>query len=161
MQPERLDVLDAQGNRTGRTVVRGTTLQPDEYHLAVHVWIRNAAGAYLIQQRAFHLADGPGVWATTVGYVLAGEDSRSAAMRETQEELGLLLEPNALRHWQRLTTGWRIQDVWLAEALNEAQAQVVIGPEVAAVLWATKPEIATMIARGAFFGYSYFAELPG
>ncbi len=124
------------------------------------MWLRDEQGMYLIQQRALHLASGPGIWATTVGYVQAGEDSLSAAIRETQEELGLVITAHDLRFFQRVTTGTLIQDVWLVMIPDEPHPTVTIGLEVAAVKWVTKREIEEMIRRQEFFHYSYFAELP-
>ena len=74
-------VVDEQGAPSGRTVARGAPLAPGEYFLVVHVWIRDEAGDYLVQQRAHDRATDPGVWAVTAGYVQAGEDSLSAALR--------------------------------------------------------------------------------
>lgn len=160
MQQERLEVVDASGEHTGRTIVRGTALQPGEFHLVVHVWIRNTRGAYLIQQRALDLADAPGIWATTVGHVLPGEASVAAAVREAQEEVGVELPADSLQHVQRLTTGWRIQDVYLAVLPAELESTVTVGPEVAASSWVSKRDLEDMIRSGEFFAYSYFAELP-
>lgn len=70
---ELCDVIDQFGNRTGRVVVCGTELFPEEFHPVVHVWIRDEDNNYLIQQRALHLKSCPRVWCTTVGYVMSGE----------------------------------------------------------------------------------------
>jgi 8-oxo-dGTP diphosphatase len=80
------DVVDELGMPTGRAVARGTELGPGEFYWVVHVWIRDEAGAYLVQRRALDRPADPGIWATTVGYVLAGEDSLASAIRETSEE---------------------------------------------------------------------------
>jgi 8-oxo-dGTP pyrophosphatase MutT (NUDIX family) len=157
---EMCDVRDESGTCTGRTVARGTILRQGEYYLAIHVWIRDEVGTYLIQQRAPHLPVGPGIWATTVGYVLAGEDSLSGAIRETQEELGIRLLPTQLAHYDRLRTDDRIEDVWLAAIAHDAAVGLTLGPEVSDVVWASKQELSQMIRRGEFFPYSYFGSLP-
>ena len=92
---ELLDLYTANGERTGRTAPRGTPPAPGELYLVVHVWIRDEAGRYLIQQRAHHLPDAPGIWAVTAGHLQAGEDSLAAALRETREEVGLALADGA------------------------------------------------------------------
>lgn len=33
------DILDRNGNKTGKTVERGKPMRQDEYHLVVQVWI--------------------------------------------------------------------------------------------------------------------------
>ncbi len=88
---ELWDILDEDGNATGRTIMRGNELKEDEYHLVVHIWIINNKGEILIQKRSEHLEFAPGVWATTGGSAIKGEDSITAACRETKEELGIVM----------------------------------------------------------------------
>lgn len=38
---ELLEVLDENGNSTGRTIERGKTKGENEYNLVVNVWIKN------------------------------------------------------------------------------------------------------------------------
>src|SRR4051794_21644434 len=111
---EWCDVVDAQGAPTGRTVARGTVLAAGEHYRVVHVWIRDEAGDYLVQQRAHDRPVDPGVWAVTAGYVQAGEDSQSAALRETCEELGLPLRPDQLQRLHQHALDNRVEDIWLA-----------------------------------------------
>jgi 8-oxo-dGTP diphosphatase len=156
---EMCDVLDAGGAVTGKIVARGTVLPAGEYYLAVQVWIRNEAGHYLIQQRAPHMSS-PGMWATTAGYVVAGEASMAGAVREVAEELGLRLLPDHFSHFDRLTMKTQIEDVWIAQVATGALGTPTLGSEVSAWKWASKSEIYQMISRGEFFPYSYFDQLP-
>jgi 8-oxo-dGTP diphosphatase len=156
---EICDVLDEAGNRTGRTVMRGTKLAPGEYYSVVHVWIRNEAGEYLVQQRAPQLDSDPGIWATTVGYVLADEASIYGAMREVREELGIQLSPEQLTRVARHKMDNRIEDVWLAGVTLAAIGVPAAGPEVSNWKWASKTELEKMVGRGDFFAYSYFGTL--
>lgn len=158
---ELLDIRNEAGDLTGRVAARGTPLLPGEYHLAVHVWIRNEIGEYLVQRRALHLLSGPGIWATTVGYVLAGEDSISGAIRETNEELGIQLLPASLKWFSRLVMDHRIEDHWLAEVSKQSIGEPAPGPEVIDWQWASKSQLQQMINRGEFFAYRYFETLPG
>ena len=157
---ELLDLYTANGERTGHTVPRGTPPAPGELYLVVHVWIHDEAGRYLIQQRAHHLQDAPGVWAVTAGHVQAGEDSRAGALRETQEEVGLTLDPAALRLWQQGAFTRRLEHRWLATVTAATCGEPRPGPEVAACRWATKAELRALIPSGGFFEYSYFEDLP-
>ncbi len=156
---EICDVFDESGTHTGRTAVRGTELRQGEYYLVVQVWMRDEMGEYLVQQRALNHISAPGIWATTAGYVLAGEESISGAVREVEEELGLRLSTDDMRRLMRLRMENRIEDVWLA-AVTKASTAPVIGPEVADWKWASKAELQQMIRSGEFFAYSYFDELP-
>jgi 8-oxo-dGTP pyrophosphatase MutT (NUDIX family) len=156
---ELCDVLDETGTPTGQIVARGTILPPGEYYQVVQVWVRNEAGQYLIQQRAQHVSS-PGVWAITAGYVVAGEASLAAAIRETHEELGIQLAPAHLTRFERLRTDDRIEDVWLADVIQADIGVPAPSDEVADWKWASRAEISQMISAGVFFGYSYFARIP-
>ncbi len=85
---ELWDIYDRNRNKTGKTIKRGERLQKDEYHLIVHIWIKNSNNEYLIQQRSEKVKN-PLVWSTTGGSAVAGEDSFTAALREVKEELGI------------------------------------------------------------------------
>jgi 8-oxo-dGTP diphosphatase len=141
-------------------VIRGTKLAPDEFYSVVHVWIRDDNGKYLIQQRAPDLESGPGVWATTVGYILAGEDSISGAIREVNEELGIQLSPAHLRRFGRLKMENRIEDLWLAEVWRNSIGVPTLGAEVINWKWASQAELEQMVSRGDFFAYSYLGNIP-
>lgn len=71
-------------------------LLPGEYHLSTHVWFINSKGQLLIQKRAENKLHMPGVWAACGGAVMAGEDSRAAAVRESYEEMGIIVDPARL-----------------------------------------------------------------
>jgi 8-oxo-dGTP pyrophosphatase MutT (NUDIX family) len=157
---EWCDIYDQRGALTGRAVARGTELPQGEYYHTVQVWIRNERGEYLAQQRAPHLLSAPGMWATTAGYVLAGEESIGGALREVDEELGLQLSLDCLKRFDRLFMGHLMQDIWIALVSRDTVGNPTPGPEVSAWKWATKAEIAQMIEHGEFFAYSYFKMLP-
>lgn len=158
---ELWDVLDATGTKTGRTVVRGHRFGAGEYHMTVHVWIRDRSGQYLIQQRSAEVENGAGVWTPTLGHVLAGETSVSTALRETWEEVGIQLLPDQLVRIHRMITGHVIQDVYLAEVGTDSCGDLDLGPEVSQVKWVSKSEIRSMMGDGPgfFFPYCYFDEV--
>ena len=59
-------------------------------HRIVHVLIFNDQGEMAMQLRSAHVAYCPRHWSTTVGgHVQVGEDYKTAALREYQEELGI------------------------------------------------------------------------
>jgi 8-oxo-dGTP diphosphatase len=153
---EMCNIVDELGNRTGRVVTRGMNLAPGEFYPVVHVWIRDKLSNYLIQQRAFHLASSPGVWAVTVGYMLAGEDSISGAIREVKEELGIQLSSSQLKLIDRHTMENRVEDVWLADISRSSMGSPILGPEVADWKWVSKAELEQMVNQNDFFRYSYF-----
>ena len=156
---ELCDVVDQSGNRTGRVVTRGTKLAFGEYYLVVHVWIRDENDHYLIQQRALHLASSPGIWATTVGYVLAGEESITGAIREVKEELGVQLLPPHFSLLDRHTLENRLEDIWLAEVQRNSIGTPAPGNEVADCRWIARTDLEEMVNQGDCFRYSYHGRL--
>ena len=126
----------------------------------VHVWIRDEASDYLVQQRAHDRPVDPGIWAVTAGCVQAGEDSLAAALRETQEELGLTLLPAHLQRLQQQALENRFEDIWLATVTRAAPGTPQPGPEVADWKWASKAVLSELSSLSEFFGYNYFDRLP-
>ena len=159
LRVEICDIVDELGNRTGRVVTRGTDLAPGEFYPVVHVWIRDEFNNYLIQQRALHLPAGPGVWAVTVGYALAGEDSISAVIREVKEELGIYLLPSHLKKIERHAMENRVEDIWLADISRRPIGTPILGPEVADWRWVSKVELEQMVSQNDFFRYSYLDKI--
>ena len=152
---ELCDVVDQFGNRTGRIVERGTKLEPDEFYLVVQVWIRDEKNNYLIQQRGLQLKSGPGVWATTAGYVIAGEESVDAAIREVEEELGLQLSSSHLKRIDRHVLDNRVEDVWMADVIRDKIGTPTPGEEIADYKWLSRDELEEWVKLGQFFRYSY------
>ncbi len=158
---ELWDVLDEHGEKTGRTIWRGQMLPPGDFHLVVHIWISNEQGDYLIQKRAEHLEWKPGMWAATGGSVIAGEDSLAGALRETHEELGLVLDATYLSRIARLVRfdSNSIVDVWLAEVSGLVVGDLEPGPEVSEVKWVSRSELGHMVSVGDFYRHSYLEWL--
>jgi 8-oxo-dGTP diphosphatase len=156
---ELCDIVDELGHRTGKVVTRGANLTTGEFYLVVHVWIKDENTNYLIQQRSTHLAYDPGVWATTVGYVLASEDSLNGAIREVEEELGIQLLSSQLSLLNRHPMENRVEDIWLAEILSNSIGAPTLGPDVTAWKWVAKDELEQMVSRSEFFKYSYLSDI--
>ena len=82
MAIELLDVLDENGNASGRFHERGKPMNNGEYHLEVSVWIENDNGDYLISQRS-PTKTFPNMWECTGGNAVAGDDSRKLLLLVT------------------------------------------------------------------------------
>lgn len=156
---ELWDILDELGDKTGRTITRGEAMKPGEYYLAVHIWIRNSAGEYLIQKRADDKPLWPGMWAATGGAAVSGEASLQAALREVEEELGFQPDPSRMEFIKRIRrTDW-FTDVWLLKHDVRLEDIVMQKEEVSAVLWATKEQILSMVERKEFVQYGYLQDI--
>lgn len=88
---ELWDIYDSNRVPTGRTEPRGPLVIGD-YHLVVNIWMMNHEGQLLVTRRH---PDRPwgNYWECTGGSALIGETSIQAALRETQEEVGISLNP--------------------------------------------------------------------
>lgn len=159
---ELFDLYNQEGEKLNKTMVRGASNRPGEYHLVVHIWIRNSKKQYLIQQRNKQDDLVLYQWASTGGAVLAGENSQDAAIRETYEEIGLLLDPNQLSLVKRYVieneTANYITDLYLVETEIDIE-QLKLDPiEVKAVKLLTMKEIKDMIQHNQFWDYARLME---
>jgi len=87
---EYLDILDEQGNATGKSETYANIHKLGLIHRTVHVWFLNSRGQLLLQLRTKNKRAYPSHWdISAAGHVSSGQTSLDAAKRETQEELGL------------------------------------------------------------------------
>lgn len=87
---EYWDIYDKEKKLTGRTMERNDWhMQPGEYHLTVLGVVQHRDGRYLITKRVMSKSWAPGWWEVSGGGVKAGEDSKTAVLREVREETGL------------------------------------------------------------------------
>ncbi len=94
---ELVDVLDEFGNKTGQMNKR-LVHERGLWHAGAHVWIYNSKGEVLLQLRAPTKPIYPNTWdISAAGHLLASESHVGAALRETEEELGLKLDPGELK----------------------------------------------------------------
>ncbi|WP_190809041.1 NUDIX domain-containing protein [Flagellimonas sp. S3867] len=95
---ELIDILDENGNSTGRTCLKSKAHLKGLFHPTVHVWFYTCDGSILFQKRAHDKDTFPSLWDVSVaGHIGAGEDFVLAALRETEEEIGLSIESSDLK----------------------------------------------------------------
>ena len=165
---EYWDIYDADGNKTGRLHKRGEPMQEGEYHLVVHVWVVNSNGNFLIQKRIPGTKDISNKWEAVGGHAVAGESSLQAAVREAQEEIGIILDPSNgqlfMRYIEKNPThdGSAFCDVWVFKQdvnIND----VVLNPgEACDAMLANAADITKMVSEGIFRSrncYPYIDEL--
>lgn len=151
---ELFDLYTAEREKTGKTMVRGEKTPAGYYRMVVHVCIFDAQGRMLIQQRQPFKSGWSNLWDVTVGgSATSGDSSRSAAERETLEELGLPLDladvrPSLTLHWED-----GFDDYYLLTREVDLSSLRLQPEEVQAVRWATKAEILRLIDSGEFIPY--------
>lgn len=90
---EHLDLVDESGRVVGTASRSECHSGCPHAHRAVHVFVRNSAGAIFLQKRAVTKRIQPGRWDTSVGgHLASGESYEDAAARELLEELGVCIE---------------------------------------------------------------------
>ena len=94
---ELVDILNADGSQTGRKEMKSVAHKNGLFHPTIHVWLYTSNGYLLIQKRGKDKKSYPLLWDVSVaGHIGAGEDIVQSALREVEEEIGLVLQPQAL-----------------------------------------------------------------
>lgn len=160
MTQEWLDLYDWEGNPTGERALRSSPKQPGRFRLVVEVWIFNARGEVLMQQRSLQKKLLPGAWSPTTGCVQAGEDARTGCCRELEEELGLQVAPEELelvehRRSRELGTLCDVFFLFQGPAVSQLRLQK---EEVAQVRWMPVEEIEGLIRDGKTYTYPGLME---
>jgi len=164
---ELWDIYDKNRRPTGKTILRSDFFErnnadyPDEYHIAVHIWIKNSEGRLLISKRTPN-KNYPLLWACTGGSVLAGEDSLSAALREVKEELGINLDIDRGHLYKSIKREVcnDFCDIWLFEYDCEMKDIVFQKDETCDAMWASGDEIMEMIYSGKFIPIDNMQYIP-
>ena len=101
---EYFDIVDKNGNLTGKKKLRSLVHRGGDLHKAVHVWILNSENELLIQKRSESKDTYPGHWTFSVGgHVSSGKTSKETVVRETKEELGVEISSDDIDHIFSLT----------------------------------------------------------
>ena len=147
--PEEIfDIVDLQDQVIGQASRRETHARQLR-HRAIHVLIFNCQAELLIQKRALNKDSYPGCYDSSAsGHLNAGENYAVAAVREVEEELGLVLPIAALQPQFKLDacadTGWEF--VWVYTV--HSAAPVVPNPaEIESVTHMTRREIESLLAN--------------
>ena len=155
---ELWDVYDEDRNLTGRLHRRGDPMPEGDYHLSVHVWIRNSRGEFLNTKRSPNKGY-PNMWENTGGSAVAGDDSLSAALREVREETGLVLDPEKGERIIEMKGKDYFADVWMFRQDFDLRNVVLQAGETCDVRWATRAQIEADMQNGMFVPVKCFEEI--
>jgi len=98
MSKEYFDILDENGNKTGKIKLRSEVHRDGDWHKGVHIWIINDKGEILLQRRCATKDSNPNMLdISSAGHLSAGDDSLSRAIRELKEELNLDVDKEELQ----------------------------------------------------------------
>ncbi|MGB5190953.1 NUDIX hydrolase [Robiginitalea sp.] len=102
---EIIEIWDASGKPTGTTALKSEAHKHGWFHPTVHLWLYTRMGQVLLQKRAAGKDTFPGLWDVSVaGHILSRETPMEGVLRETQEEIGLVLEAQQLEFLGRFTS---------------------------------------------------------
>lgn len=158
---EYWDIVDRDGNPTGRRIKRGRlSLKRGEYHPVVHIWIFYN-NRFLIQKRSSDKHPMAGEWAATGGAVISGESPRMAAKRELSEELSIDTDENALSFVARMARKSSVIDIYSLHINIDTDSLTLQSDEVEQVKWVSADQLRAMIKNGSFhnYGFEYFENI--
>lgn len=144
---EILDIYDKNKIKTRKKYTRGSdNLKTDEYVIVVEIIIFNSKNEILLSKRSENKKINPLKWETTQGSVKSGEDSKEAAVRELQEELGINIEKEKLNNFITIkdTKEHIFKDMfWIKEDIDLSKVKFT-DDEVIDVKWVTLKEFNSM-----------------
>lgn len=149
---EMIDLCDEQGQQLGQTVKRNQAHSEGLWHRTVHVWVQNTQGQLLLQQRSSLKDTNPNLWdVSAAGHISAGQSSVEAALRELEEEIGLVILEEELKYLftvkhQYTSSDQTIldnehQDVYLVQKEVKLTELLCDPAEVQAVAWISPADL--------------------
>ena len=147
---ELWDLYDEHKNKLNKYHIRGEKLQEGEFHLVVHVWIKNKKNEYLLSKRSFNKTSFPLMWECVGGSVLKDENTYDAGIREVFEEVGIDLSHTKGKFITSFvrTDYQDIVDVYEFNYDGEADLNKATTDEVIETKWVTKEEIENIFNEG-------------
>lgn len=135
------DILDEEGNKTGKIMKKGEEVPNGFYHLGADVWIINSENKILMQKRSPLKRQSPNVWGMTGGSVIKGETTLQTIEREAMEELGIHLNIEGMQLIKHYKTGEVWLDTYLIRQDIDLKDIVMEEAEVSEVKWMIYEEI--------------------
>lgn len=148
---ELLDIVNEKGNMIGKTVEREIAHKQGILHRTSHVWVmRKISGKtqVLLQIRSANKDSYPGCYdISSAGHIPAGDEFLESALRELEEELGIIANREELiycgqrrfefREWFHGQEFWdnQISNVYALWRNVEAAELTIQKAEIEAVQW--------------------------
>lgn len=141
---ETLDLYNVNGQKLGKTVIRGEKLNENEYIKLAVLYIKSG-DYYLIQKCS---KEKGGVFAVTGGHVSSGNSSEIQACIEAKEEIGIDIDTDKLKFLGNIYRKNAIFDVYLYDDKDLINFDFELqDEEVESVHWFTKSEIEDLIDK--------------
>ncbi|WP_322199483.1 NUDIX hydrolase [Acutalibacter intestini] len=147
---EQIDIYDKNGVPTGAVRDKDAPLGPEEYRMAVGIWIVDKSGRIFLTRRSLKKKYAPGKWENPAGHVRAGEPPVHAVVRELHEETGLAVTEEQITllgsscFWPYLGRDYGVR---MEVELDQVRFQK---GETCGARWASFAEFVQMAREGAF-----------
>lgn len=138
-------------DRTARAILKETPVyperqlpEPDALEGGAGVWLvkrENNTVYILFQKRSQNVTNGGFYDSSAGGHIDKGEDSLTAALRETQEEIGLKLKPEDLKFVCTYATDKKLISVYLADRTGKNDRLALNREEVESVEWVSLADL--------------------
>ena len=155
---EYFDIVNEDGETTGKTVSREKAHRDGILHRTTHVWLvrKDGRGGYqiLLQKRSREKDSYPGLYDTSsAGHIPAGDEPKASALRELKEELGITATDRQLTYagrfriqYEKVFHGRLFRDNEVAEVYVytepvEAERLILQESEVEEVRWFDLEEV--------------------
>ena len=132
-------------------------LENGEHFAAVHVWIRNENGEYLLIKRGKDKGY-PCLWSCITGFVEKGENSATAALRAVKEKLGIELDADSGKCAMSMISGGVIADIWLFVCENSYLKKVKVPEDCEKAEFGTKLDIIILDNKDEFVPFTYLRK---
>lgn len=139
---EPFDLVDAQGAPLGRVKPRAEVHRDGDWHRAMHLWIVTPDDVVLLQERSLAKDTHPGLVDVSVaGHLRAGEGV-TECLRESDEEVGVRVDPARV-----VTLGRRWYEKRFVDVIDREVQEVlaVVMPLDAAALVPHDDEVAALM----------------
>lgn len=172
---EILDIVDENGEPTGKTVKRRVAHEKGIRHRTAHVWLlrRRPEGVQvLLQKRSAGKDSHPGCYdISSAGHIPAGVDYVTSALRELKEELGITLKPSMLHRcgqrrinytsefYGRPFIDCQVSNVYYAWLDMEPEQMTLQTEEVEAVMWMDLAQCKEAVRENSFLHCIVMEEL--
>ena len=149
---ETRDLFDRNRKPIGEITTEDSNIAEEKYIQIVIICFENDNHEFLIQKRA---EKKNGKWALTGGHVVSGEDSVTAILRETQEELGLDLAENDVELvFSKRAYDCFVDMYYVKKDIKQSTLKLQI-EEVEKTEWASLEKIKELRQKGTFLECHY------
>ena len=149
---EKRDFVGKNRKLIEETTTKDSNIAEGKYIQIVIICFENDKHEFLIQKRA---EKKNGKWALTGGHIVSGEDSVTAILRETEEELGIKLEESEIELIFSKRTYDCFVDMYYVKKDIELSTLKLEEEEVEKVEWASLEKIKTLKEKNLFLEYHY------